>query len=126
MIEQAKHKMLRNQRETLSNLTESARHKNTIIDFSSLNYIQELKEEIQTIKKQLTRIEEYYKPKYNLTKRSEVLRFLEITDPTLNAYMKDGRFKENIHFKKEIKGKKIKITFVEDGILAFKQKKELK
>jgi len=107
-----------NQRETLSN--------NTIIDFSSLNYIQELKEEIQTIKEQLTRIEEYYKPKYNLTKRSEVLRFLEITDPTLNAYMKDGRFKENIHFIKEIKGKKIKITFVEDGILAFKQKKELK
>jgi len=107
-----------NQREALS--------KNTIIDFSSLNYIQELKEEIQTIKEQLTRIEEYYKPKYDLTKRSEVLRFLEITDPTLNAYMKDGRFKENIHFKKEIKGKKIKITFVEDGILAFKQKKELK
>jgi len=41
-----------NQRETLSNLTESARHKNTIIDFSSLNYIQELKEEIQTIKEE--------------------------------------------------------------------------
>jgi len=40
--------------------------------------------------------------------------------------MKDCRFKENIHFVKEIKWKKIKITFVEDGILAFKKQKELK
>jgi len=52
--------------QTLStNLTESARHKNTIVDFSSLNCIFELKEEIQTVKEQLTRIEEYFKPKYN-------------------------------------------------------------
>lgn len=40
--------------------------------------------------------------------------------------MEDGRFKKNFHYRKEIKGKTIKITFVEDGILAYKKEKGLK
>ena len=33
--------------------------------------------------------------------------------------------RKNFHYKKEIKGKTIKITFVEDGILAYKKEKGL-
>ena len=38
------------------------------------------------------------------------------------SVMKDGRFKQGVHFTKAIKGKKIRITFVEDAILDFKEK----
>jgi hypothetical protein len=47
-------------------------------------------------------------------------------DSIVNNIIKDGRFKQNFHYKKEIKGKTIKITFVEDGILAYKKEKGLK
>jgi len=112
-----------NQRETLSNLTESAKHKNTIIDFSSLNCILELKEDIQTMKEQLTRIEEYYKPKYDLTKQSGVIRFLDISESTLVKYRKEGILKEGYHYNRKIKGSKSIITYVSGAIEEFKKEK---
>ena len=44
-----------------------------------------------------------------------------MSDGTLNNMLKDGRFKQNIHYTKQINGKKVMITFVEDGILAYKE-----
>jgi len=88
-----------------------------------INYIQELKEEIQTIKEQLTRIEEYYKPKYDLTKQSGVIRFLDISESTLVKYRKEGILKQGYHYNREIKGNKSIITYVSGAIEEFKKEK---
>ena len=43
------------------------------------------------------------------------------SDGTLNDMIKDGRLKNNTHYTKHINGKKVMISFVEDGILAYKK-----
>ena len=92
------------------------------VDFEVLKLIPKMLEEMQDLKKEVTELKQHIKPKYDLTKRDDVKKFLNnITDTTLCNMMKDGRLKENIHYKKEIKGKRIMITFVEDGILAYKK-----
>ena len=57
----------------------------------------------------------------DLTTRKNVKKYLEISESTLINMMKDGRFKQNIHYTKQINGNKVMITFVEDGILAYKK-----
>jgi len=99
---------------------------NTIVNFSNLDLIPQLLEKIDNLENEVYIIKQELKPKYDLTKRAGVRAYLGICDMTISAYINNGTFKENIHFKKEIKGKRIKIIFVEDGILAFKKQKDLK
>ena len=57
----------------------------------------------------------------DLTARAGVKEFLNISDSTLNVMMNDGRFIPGVHFTKEFKGKKPKITFVKSAIIEFKK-----
>ena len=91
------------------------------VDFSSLDLIPKMLEKMEEMQSELTELRQQLKPKFDLTKRAGVKAFLDISDGTLNNMMKDGRFKENIHYTKQIKGKKIMISFVENGILAYKK-----
>ena len=91
------------------------------VDFSSLDLIPKMLEKMEEMQSELIELRQQLKPKYDLTKRAGVKAFLDISDGTLNNMMKDGRFKENIHYTKQIKGKKIMISFVENGILAYKK-----
>ena len=91
------------------------------VDFEVLKLIPKMMEEMQCLKQEVTELKQHIKPKYDLTKRAGVKAFLNISDGTLNNMIKDGRFKKNFHYRKEIKGKTIKIIFVEDGILAYKK-----
>jgi len=91
------------------------------VDFDVLKLIPKMLEEMKDLKKEVTELKQHIKPEYDLTKRAGVMAFLNISDGTLNNMIKDGRFKKNFHYRKEIKGKTIKITFVEDGILAYKK-----
>ena len=96
------------------------------VDFSVLSLIPKIAESIEQLKKENEELKQHFNPKYDLTKRAGVKAFLNISDGTLNNMIKDGRFKKNFHYRKEIKGKTIKIIFVEDGILAYKKEKGLK
>ncbi|MDY0194275.1 MAG: hypothetical protein RBR93_12240 [Aliarcobacter butzleri] len=91
------------------------------VDFDVLNLIPKMFEKMEEMQSEITELRQHLKPKYDLTKRAGVKAFLDISDGTLNNMMKDGRFKENIHYTKQIKGKKIMISFVENGILAYKK-----
>lgn len=92
------------------------------VDFSVLSLLPQIVESIEHLKKENEKLTQYFNPKYDLTKRAGVKAFLNISsDLTISNMIKDGRFKENIHYIKEIKGKAIKITFVEDGILTYKK-----
>lgn len=100
----------------------SAPEKPMQLDFSSLNLIPKLLEKIELLEKEIAEIKNVVVPELDLTKRNGVKKFLEITsDGTISNMIKDGRFKQNIHYTKQIKGKKIMISFIEDGIIAYKK-----
>ncbi|PUE63303.1 hypothetical protein, partial [Arcobacter caeni] len=60
-------------------------------------------------------------PKLDLTKRAGVKKFLNCSDGKISSMMNDGRLKEGVHFIKELKGRKAKITFIESGIRGYKE-----
>ncbi len=93
-----------------------------VINFEVLKNIPDILKTLHSMQKEIEELKQYVKPKYDLTKRDGVKKFLEIGDVTLSTMMKDGRLKQGVHFTKAIKGKKIRITFVEDAILDFKEK----
>ena len=99
---------------------------NTTVDFSVLKLLPTIYKQIETMQNKIFNLEQQLTPKYDLTKRAGVKAYLNISDGTLNNMIKDGRFKKYFHYRKEIKGKTIKIIFVEDGILAYKKEKGLK
>lgn len=87
-----------------------------------LKYIPMLVEQNIELLEKVRLLEDKLIPKYDLTKREGVKQYLEICETTLNKMMNDGRLKQEIHFKKEIKGSRTKITFIESAILDFKEK----
>ncbi len=91
------------------------------VNFDVLDLLPKMFKKMEEMQTELTELRQQLKPKFDLTKRAGVKAFLDISDGTLNNMMKDGRFKENIHYTKQIKGKKIMISFVENGILAYKK-----
>ncbi|NQY23774.1 MAG: hypothetical protein HRT41_07045 [Campylobacteraceae bacterium] len=92
-----------------------------IIDFELLELIPELLDELKRLRSEVPVLKTALVPELDLTKRVGVLQFLHISESKLKVMMKDGRLKINIHFIREIKGNKTKITFIESGILEFKE-----
>lgn len=90
--------------------------------FKNLEHIPKLLAYLEEIKIKVDRLEENLLIKLDLTTRKDVKKYLNISDGTITNYINDGRFKINVHYKKEIKGIKPKITFIESGILDFKEK----
>lgn len=89
-----------------------------ILDFKNLDLIPQLLEEIKNLKSLLE------PPILDLTKRKDVKKFLNISDSTISRYINLGVFKKGVHYEKEIKGKRIKILFVESAIINFKELKK--
>lgn len=84
------------------------------IQLEHLDLLPQMMEEIKNIKKELQILKQSIQ--IDLTKRSGVKQYLNISDSTISVMMKDGRLKQNIHYIKEIKGNKTKITFIESAI----------
>jgi hypothetical protein len=87
--------------------------------FENLDKIIDILEKLDSLNSKILNIENKLTPKLDLTKRDGVKKFLDISDATISNYINNGKFKQGVHFNKIIKGKKIKITFVEDAILDF-------
>lgn len=99
----------------------SANEKPKTLDFSSLDLIPQLLDELKALRLEIEIIKQNVVPEYDLTTRAGVKHYLKISDGTIHNMIQDGRFKQNIHYTKQIKGKKIMISFIEDGILAYKK-----
>lgn len=78
------------------------------------------KEDIDLLNKRFDMLFALINPRVDLTVRKGVREYLGITDSTLSVMMNDGRLKQGVHFTKELKGKKSKITFVESAIRELK------
>ncbi|TLP41076.1 helix-turn-helix transcriptional regulator [Arcobacter arenosus] len=91
--------------------------------FEHLSLIPKLFEKIESLELEIKEIKKEVKHEYDLTKRSDVLEYLGISNSTLENMMKDGRFRQGKHFIKNIKGNKSKISFIESAIKEYKEKK---
>ena len=94
------------------------------ISFENLNKIIDILEKLDSLNSKILNIENRLAPKLDLTKRDGVKKYLDISDSTLYQMMNDGRLKQNIHYKKIIKGKRVNIIFVESAIVGFKEKQK--
>uniref|UniRef100_UPI0040477E60 hypothetical protein n=1 Tax=Aliarcobacter sp. TaxID=2321116 RepID=UPI0040477E60 len=91
------------------------------ISFENLNKIVDILEKLDSLNSKILNIENKLTPKLDLTKRDGVKKLLNISDATISNYINNGKFRQGIHYNKIIKGEKIKIIFVEDAILDFKE-----
>uniref|UniRef100_UPI00404737F4 helix-turn-helix domain-containing protein n=1 Tax=Aliarcobacter sp. TaxID=2321116 RepID=UPI00404737F4 len=78
-----------------------------------LNQLQQLTNEIAQLKSQ--------KKKIDLTKLTNVSKYLNVSKTTIYNMIDDGRFKQNIHYKKHINNNSVKIIFVESAIIKYKK-----
>ncbi|MDD3264164.1 MAG: hypothetical protein PHT94_04705 [Candidatus Nanoarchaeia archaeon] len=97
---------------------------NTTVDFSVLKLLPTIYKQIETMQNKIFNLEQQITPKYDLSKRADVRRFLGISDSTIAKYMREQIFKEGYHFFREIKGSKSIIIFVSGAIEEFKKSKE--
>ncbi len=89
-------------------------------DIESINTI---KETLLILLNKMDLIEKVLVIPFNLSKRNDVRKYLNISESTLMNMMNDGRLKRGKHYIKEIKGNKSKITFIENAIIDFKENK---
>lgn len=94
------------------------------VDFEVLKLIPEMLKEMQELKDEVIELRQHIKPKYDLTKRAGVMKYLNISDSTITKYLKEGTFREGYHFYRELKQSKSTITFVSGAIEEFKKEKE--
>ncbi|MCG3698730.1 hypothetical protein L5F42_02630 [Aliarcobacter butzleri] len=94
------------------------------VDFEVLKLIPKMLEEMQDLKKEVTELKQHIKPEYDLTKRADVKIYLNISDCTLDRYIRMGVLKKGYHYHRELKNKTSKIIFVSSAIEEFKAIKE--
>lgn len=96
-------------------------NENNLGIFKGIELIPLMFEEIKALRLQVEHLEKELIPKLDLTKRADVLKYLAVSNSTLDAMLRDGRFLEGVHFTKELKGKKNKIVFISSAIVNYKE-----
>lgn len=91
------------------------------INFEHLELLPKLLRELYNLSKEVDEIKIKLSKSVDLSKRSGVREFLNVSDSTIAVMMNDGRLKQNIHYVKELKGNKSKITFIESAIRELKK-----
>ncbi|MFX4252029.1 hypothetical protein ACOL21_04190 [Aliarcobacter butzleri] len=94
------------------------------VDFDVLKLIPEMLEEMKKLKKEVIELKQHIKPEYDLTKRADVMTYLNISESTLDRHIRMGVFKQGYHYHREIKNNKSIIIYVSSAIEEFKAIKE--
>ena len=90
-----------------------------IISYENLDLIPQLLQEVKDLSQKLNDYTNKTKPK--LTTITNVAKYLNVSKVTIYNMLDDGRFKENVHFKKQMLKNKVKIVFVESAIIKFQK-----
>lgn len=91
-----------------------------VIDLKSLDLIPILLEKIEQLQNDFNSFVDV-KQKIDLSKLINVSKYLNVSKPTIYNMINDGRFKQNIHYKKVINENSVKIIFVESAIVKYKK-----
>lgn len=90
-----------------------------ILDLKNLELIPKLLQKIEELENNFNSFID--SNKRDLTKIKNVCLFLNVSKPTIYNMINDGRFKKNVHYKKQILNNSVKIVFVESAILKYKK-----
>jgi hypothetical protein len=90
------------------------------VQLENLELIPTLMDKIENLTIQISQLANV-KNKVDLTKLLNVSKYLNVSKSTIFNYMKDGRFQENIHYRKILNKKVVKYIFVESSIIKFKE-----
>ncbi|QNK85919.1 hypothetical protein HOO31_04745 [Aliarcobacter cryaerophilus] len=93
------------------------------VDFEVLKLIPKMLKEMQELKSEIKELKQHIKPKYDLTKREGVIKYLNVSNSTITRYISEGTFKEGYHYHRELKNNTSKIIFVSGAIEEFKKEK---
>lgn len=93
---------------------------------SEKGILEQMLDKINEINQRLINIEETLLPKLDLTTRDGVKKYLGISESSLAKKMQNNDLICGFHYKREINGKKTKITFVENAIRSYKNNKNTK
>lgn len=91
------------------------------VSFENLKHIPYILQQAEHISKQLQEIKIMLSPELNLTKPTDVAKYLKVSKPTIYNYINDGTFKEGEHFNRTLNKKHGSIVFVESAIIRFKE-----
>lgn len=89
------------------------------VSYENLELIPTLLDKINHLTYQVSELT-IKKDKVDLTKLLNVSKYLNVSKSTIFNYIKDGRFKENEHYKKILSKKVVKYIFIESAIIKFK------
>jgi hypothetical protein len=90
------------------------------IPYEHLELIPQLLHKLNNLEFQLKQLTKQ-KSTISLTKVSQVSNYLNVNKLTIYNMIKDGRLKENIHYKKQILNNQLKYTFIENAIIKYKE-----
>lgn len=93
-----------------------------IISYENLDLIPQLLQKIEKLENDFNSFVNS-SSKIDLTILKNVSKFLSVSKPTIYNMIQDGRFKQNIHYKKLFYKNSVKIVFVESAILKYKKEK---
>lgn len=94
-----------------------------LVDISAINLIPELVKNLHNLTLEIRKLKEQLNPKYDLTKRADILKYLNISESTLSRWLKEGYLREGYHYNRKIKNNKSIIIFVSGAIEEFKKEK---
>lgn len=95
----------------------------SLVNLEAINMIPQMMEKIDFLNMEIMKIKNHLEPQYDLTKRAGVTKYLDVSNSTIERYIRKGIFKRGYHYNKELKGRKSIITFVSGAIEEFKKEK---
>ncbi len=95
----------------------------SLVDLNDISLIPRILKNLELLSIEISEIKQQLKPKYDLRKRGDILKYLEISESTLSKYIKEGKLKQGYHYHRELKQSKSIIIFVSGAIEEFKKEK---
>lgn len=93
------------------------------LPLENLELIPLLLKEIKELKKEVQNLKEQSQVEIDLSKSSNVMKYLNISKSTLSNMLKDGRLKEHVHYTKKLNNNKIQYMYIESAIKKIKAQK---
>ena len=95
----------------------------SLVNLEAINMIPQMMEKIDFLNMEIMKIKNHLEPQYDLTKRAGVIKYLDVSNSTIERYIRKGIFIFFYHYNKELKGRKSIITFISGAIEEFKKEK---
>ncbi len=95
----------------------------SLVNLEAINMIPQMMEKIESLNLELMKIKNHLEPKYDLTKRAGVMSYLNISNSSIERYIREGIFIRGYHYHRELKQSKPIIRFVSGAIEEFKKEK---